>query len=541
MALRTIRRALLSVSNKTGLADLARVLNEFTVELVSTGGTRKALEEAGFAVRDIAQVTGFPEILDGRVKTLNPRIHGGILAVRDNPQHQATLQEQGIVPIDLVVCNLYPFEATLAQPGSTHEALIENIDIGGPTLIRAAAKNYHDVAVLSDPSQYAAAMDELSIHRGALTETTRERLAAAAFARIAVYDAAISRYFQTRAGEGLPAQLDLHFERHMALRYGENPHQEAAFYIESGCRHACAATARPLHGKELSFNNILDLDSALNLVREFDTPAAVVIKHNNPCGAAIAANLEEAFRKAYEGDPSSAYGGILGFNREVDEATAQQVTEPHRFVECIIAPGFTPAAFHLLTTRPSWKKSVRILETGPLGVRSTEREEPSAPTEVAQVGAPRFALYDYRRVDGGLLVQTRDRLADFAQMRVPTKRAPSTEELNDLRFGWLVCKHVKSNAIVLAKNGMVVGVGAGQMSRVDSVRLAVGKAGDRSRGSVLASDAFFPFRDNIDEAAKAGVTAVVQPGGSLRDPDSIQACDEHGMAMVLTGIRHFRH
>ena len=540
MALRTIRRALLSVSDKSGLVDLARVLAEFAVELVSTGGTRKALEEAGLAVRDISQVTGFPEILDGRVKTLHPRVHGGILAVRDNPQHLATLQEQRIVPIDLVVCNLYPFEATLAQPGSAHEAIIENIDIGGPTLVRAAAKNYRDVAVLTDPNQYAAAIEELRAQGGALTTATRERLAAAAFARIVAYDQAISSYFQARAGgEALPAQLDLHLQRHLHLRYGENPHQQAAFYIEPGCRRACVATARPLHGKELSFNNILDLDSALNLVREFDTPAAVVIKHNNPCGAAVAASLEEAFRKAYEGDPLSAYGGILGFNREVDEPTAQQVTEPNRFVECIIAPGFNPAAFHLLTTRPSWKKSVRLLETGPLHTQGTERE---APTGVTALGAQRHALYDYRRVDGGLLAQTRDRPADdFAQMRVPTKRSPSAEELNDLRFAWVVCKHVKSNAIVLAKNGMVVGVGAGQMSRVDSVHLAVRKAGDRSRGCVLASDAFFPFRDNLDEAASAGVTAVVQPGGSLRDADSIQACDEHEMAMVLTGIRHFRH
>lgn len=528
MALRTIRRALLSVSDKTGLVELARVLADFAVELVSTGGTRKTLEDAGLTVRDIADVTGFPEILDGRVKTLHPRVHGGILAVRDHPEHLATLQAHGIAPIDLVVCNLYPFEATLARSGSSHEEIIENIDIGGPTLVRAAAKNYRDVAIVMEPSQYAAVMEELRTHGGALTLATRERLAAAAFAKIAAYDQAIRRYFQTRIGEEtLPPELDLHFERRMPLRYGENPHQQAAFYIELGSRRASVTTAKPVHGKELSFNNILDLDSALNLVREFAGPAAVVIKHNNPCGAAIAASLEEAFRKAYEGDPLSAYGGILGFNRAVDEATARHITEPNRFVECVIAPAFHPAAFELLTTRPSWKKSVRLLETGPL-------EEPSA---------ERSVLYDYRRVDGGLLVQTRDvaGVDNFAQMQVPTQRSPSTEELADLRFAWMVCKHVKSNAIVLAKGGMVVGVGAGQMSRVDSVHLSVRKAGERSRGSVLASDAFFPFRDNIDEAAKAGVTAVVQPGGSLRDPDSIQACNEHNMAMVLTGTRHFRH
>ena len=537
MVLRTIRRALVSVSDKAGLVDLARVLCEFGVELVSTGGTRKALQAAGLAVRDIAEVTGFPEILDGRVKTLHPRVHGGILAVRDNPQHLATLQSQGIAPIDLVVCNLYPFESTVAQPGSTPEAIIENIDIGGPTLVRAAAKNYQDVAIVTDPAQYAAVSAELRAQGGALTLETRQRLAAAAFGRIAAYDQAISAYFQKCLGaEALPAQLDLHFERRLSLRYGENPHQQAAFYIEPGSRRPCVATAKLLHGKELSFNNILDLDSALNLVREFDGPAAVVIKHNNPCGAAVAGSLEEAFRKAYEGDPLSAYGGILGFNREVDEATARQATEPNRFVECIIAPALSPRAYELLTTRPSWKKSVRLLETGPFQTESAERGARSARSYDP-------ALYDFRRVDGGLLVQTRDRRAadDLAQLRVATKRAPTALELDDLRFAWMVCMHVKSNAIVLVKDGMVVGVGAGQMSRVDSVHLAVRKAGERSRGSVLASDAFFPFRDNVDEAARAGVTAIIQPGGSMRDAESIQACDEHGMAMVLTGVRHFRH
>jgi phosphoribosylaminoimidazolecarboxamide formyltransferase/IMP cyclohydrolase len=523
---RPIRRALLSVSDKTGLVDLARSLAGLGVELISTGGTRKALADAGLAVRDISDVTGFPEILDGRVKTLHPRVHAGILAVRDNPQHAATLRDQDIAPIDLVVCNLYPFEATVARPGSSHEDIVENIDVGGPSMVRAAAKNYHDVAVLTDPGQYAAVVEELRTNRGALSLPTRERLAAAAFARTAAYDRAISAYFAGRAGaEELPPVLDLRFEKRLALRYGENPHQRAAFYAEPGVRHACLATAEALHGKELSYNNLLDLDSALNLVREFGEPAAVVIKHNNPCGTAVGATLEEAFRKAYEGDPLSAYGGVLGFNREVDEATATQVTEPNRFVECVIAPGFSEAAFRLLTTRPTWKKSVRLLRTGPLD---------------ADPGAAR--KYDFRRVDGGLLVQTRDSSGDdFAAAKVVTRRAPTAAELADLRFGWLVCKHVKSNAIVLAKGGMVVGVGAGQMSRVDSVHLAVRKAGERVRGSVLASDAFFPFRDNIDEAARAGVTAVAQPGGSMRDQDSIDACNEHGLAMVFTGVRHFRH
>jgi phosphoribosylaminoimidazolecarboxamide formyltransferase/IMP cyclohydrolase len=526
MTLRIIRRALLSVSDKAGLLDLARSLVGHGVELISTGGTRKALAEAGLAVRDIAEVTGFPEILDGRVKTLHPRVHGGILAVRDNAQHMQTIAAHCIAPIDLVVVNLYPFEATVARAEASHEEVVENIDIGGPSMVRSAAKNYHDVAVVTDPDQYAAVLEELRANHGALTLATRACLAAAAFARTAAYDRAICGYFASRtAAEEFPPLLDLRFERRMSLRYGENPHQKAAFYVEPGCRHACVATAETLHGKELSYNNLLDLDSALNLVREFAGPAAVVLKHNNPCGAATGATLEEAFRKAYEGDPLSAYGGILGFNREVDEPTAGQITEPNRFVECIIAPGFGDAAFHLLTTRPTWKKSVRLLRTGPLSGDDA-----------------RARSLDFRRVDGGLLVQGRDLSGDdFAQLKVVTKRAPTEAELADLRFACLVCKHVKSNAIVLARGGMVVGVGAGQMSRVDSVHLAVRKAGERSRGAVLASDAFFPFRDNIDEAAKAGVTAVAQPGGSMRDADSIQACDEHGLAMVLTGVRHFRH
>jgi phosphoribosylaminoimidazolecarboxamide formyltransferase/IMP cyclohydrolase len=525
MDLRPVRRALLSVSDKTGLVDLARGLAALNVELISTGGTRKALADAGLPVRDVSDVTGFPEILDGRVKTLHPRIHAGILAVRDNPQHQATLREQDIAPIDLVVCNLYPFEATVARPGSSHEDIVENIDVGGPSMLRAAAKNYHDVAVVTDPGQYAAVLEELRANKGALGLATRERLAGAAFARTAAYDRAISAYFARRGGgEQLPAVLDLRFERRLPLRYGENPHQKAAFYVEPDAPPATVARAESLHGKELSFNNILDLDSALNLVRDFAEPAAGVIKHNNPCGAAVGATLEEAFRKAYEGDPVSAYGGVLAFNRDVDEATAGQITEPNRFVECVIAPGYSDAAFRLLTTRAKWGKNVRLLRTGPLPAGG------------------RVEALDYRRVDGGLLVQTRDGGGDdFAAARVVTKRQPTAAELADLRFGWVVCKHVKSNAIVLAKGGMLVGTGAGQMSRVDSVHLAVRKAGERSRGSVLASDAFFPFRDNVDEAARAGVTAVVQPGGSLRDQDSIQACDEHGLAMIFTGVRHFRH
>ena len=370
MSNRIIRRALLSVSDKTGLIDFARGLASLQVELISTGGTHKTLADAGLTVRDIAEVTGFPEMLDGRVKTLHPRIHGGILALRDNPEHTTTLAQHNIAPIDLVVCNLYPFEITAARPGASHEEIIENIDIGGPSMIRSAAKNYRDVAIIISPTQYDVVLAEMRQHNGALTLQMREHMAAAAFARTASYDEAIRVYFANRAGkEALPAAFEPKFLRKQMLRYGENPHQQAAFYIEPGAPPACIAMAEVLHGKELSYNNLLDLDSALNLVREFDEPAAVVVKHNNPCGAATADSLAEAFRKAYEGDPLSAFGGILGFNREVDEATAMQITEPNRFVECIIAPTFTDAAFTILTTRPTWKKSVRLLRTGPLDAR----------------------------------------------------------------------------------------------------------------------------------------------------------------------------
>jgi phosphoribosylaminoimidazolecarboxamide formyltransferase/IMP cyclohydrolase len=527
MNLRVIRQALLSVSDKAGLIDFAKALRVFGVDLISTGGTRKTLADAGLPVRDISDVTGFPEILDGRVKTLHPKIHAGILAIRGDAKHMATLESHGIGTIDLVVCNLYPFEKTAAKPGASHEEIVENIDVGGPSMLRAAAKNYHDVAVVTDPGQYAELLAELNANGGATTLATREKLAATAFARTATYDRAIADYFASRAATcatPFPAILALHFERRATLRYGENPHQQAAFYVEPGVKHACLGTAETLHGKELSYNNLLDLDSALNLVREFSRPAVAVIKHNNPCGAAEADTLAEAFQKAYDGDPQSAYGGVLGFNREIDEATAALIAQPGRFIECIISPGYADAAFHMLTTVPTWKKSVRLLRTGPL------------------TGADSARSRDFRRINGGLLVQDRDVPADdFASAKVVTKRAPTPSEKADLRFAWLVAKHVKSNAIVLAKEGMVIGVGAGQMSRVDSVFIACRKAGNKVPGSVLASDAFFPFRDNVDEAAKAGVAAIVQPGGSMRDQDSIAACDELGLAMVLTGVRHFRH
>lgn len=523
MSLRTVRRALLSVSDKTGLVDFAKVLAGFGVELVSTGGTRKTLTDAGLKVLDISEITGFPEMLDGRVKTLHPRVHGGILFIRGNDEHESTIREHKIASIDMVVCNLYPFEQTLAKPQAAHDEIIENIDIGGPSMVRSAAKNYHDVAVVTDPSQYDAIAQEMKTNNGGLTLPTRERLAGVAFARTAAYDAVIAGYFAKKVDDSLPPRLTLTFQQKQTLRYGENPHQPAAFYREPNVNHACVASAEVLHGKELSYNNILDLDSALNLVREFTEPAAVVIKHNNPCGAAIASTLADAFAHAYEGDPVSAFGGILAFNREVDEATAMQITEPNRFIECIIAPGYAKEAFEVLTTRPKWKASVRLLKTGKLT---------SDPARVI----------DFRRVDGGLLAQMRDVEADdFAQMKVVTKRPPTDAELADLKFAWIVAKHVKSNAIVLGKNRMIVGVGAGQMSRIDSTHLAVRKANGREKGSVLASDAFFPFRDNVDMAAAAGVTAIVQPGGSVRDQESIDACNEHGIAMIFTGVRHFRH
>jgi phosphoribosylaminoimidazolecarboxamide formyltransferase/IMP cyclohydrolase len=531
--LRPIRRALLSVSDKTGLVEFARELvTKYGVELIATGGTRKALADAGLPVKDIAELTGFPEILDGRVKTLHPAIYAGLLAKRDKLEHLRTLAEHKLLEIDLVVCNLYPFEQTVAKPGVTEAEAIENIDIGGPCMVRAAAKNFDAVAILVEPKQYAWVLQELGANGGSITREVRHALARQAFERIADYDYAIVRYFSkyppdsTRPDGSFPATLMPGFIAKQDLRYGENPHQQARFYRERPfSKNASVASAEQLHGKELSYNNILDLDSALNLAREFSEPAAVVVKHNNPCGAATAPTLADAFRLAWDGDPLSAFGGILAFNRPIDPDTAAALMSSERFVECVIAPDYDPAA---LAALKGWKKNVRLLRTGPLA------------------GSPQGL--DYRRVDGGLLVQTRDVGADdFTKWETKTKRAPTADELAALRFAWIVCKHVKSNAIVLASPGRqrgelsTVGVGAGQMSRVDSVQIAVRKAGDRVKGSVLASDAFFPFRDNVDAAAAAGVTAIAQPGGSQRDADSIAACDEHGLAMVFTGVRHFRH
>jgi phosphoribosylaminoimidazolecarboxamide formyltransferase/IMP cyclohydrolase len=533
--LRPIRRALFSVSDKTGLVDFARELHtKYGVELIATGGTKKALADAGLPVKDVSELTGFPEILDGRVKTLHPAIFAGLLAKRDKPEHMKTLGEHNLLEIDLVVCNLYPFEQTVAKPGVTEAEAIENIDIGGPSMVRAAAKNHSAVAVAIDQIHYSRILKDLAANNGNTSLKVRQGLAASAFMHIARYDVAIAGYFghagvpKMISGDEAdwPLSMYLPFDVKQTLRYGENPHQEAVFYFESGWKEihnerACITNAQQLHGKELSYNNILDIDSALNLVREFAEPAAIVVKHNNPCGAASGATLADAFLAAWDGDPQSAFGGILAFNRPVDAATAAALMDPKakRFIECVVAPDYEAQA---LAALKGWKENVRLLKTGDL------------------TGDPQGL--DYRRVDGGLLVQTRDVGADdLAKWKVATKRQPTDVERAALWFAWLVCKHVKSNAIVLSNGTQVVGVGAGQMSRVDSVQIAIHKAGDRVKGAVLASDAFFPFRDNVDAAAAAGVTAIVQPGGSQRDAESIAACDEHGIAMMFTGVRHFRH
>jgi phosphoribosylaminoimidazolecarboxamide formyltransferase/IMP cyclohydrolase len=520
-----VRRAIVSVNEKLGVTSLARGLREHGVEIYSTGGTRRSLADAGVPATEVAEYTGFPEMLDGRVKTLHPKVHGGILARRDNAEHMRALETHQIRPFDMIVVNLYPFEQTVARPGCSFDDAIENIDIGGPSMIRSAAKNHASVAVVTDPSQYAGVLDELRDHGGIRAET-RRRLALDAFRLTAHYDRAIARYLeQQQSSEAFPEELVLDFRRKEILRYGENPHQRAAFYVERGVSGAVLATARQVHGKELSYNNLLDLESALTAVKEFSDAAAVVIKHNNPCGVATASTLHDAFLRAYEGDTVSAFGCVLGLNRTVDEPTAAALTEPGRFIEAIVAPGFDEAAVRLITTRPSWKSSVRLLEVGTWD----------------EAGGGSVA-WEYRRVGGGLLVQSTDSGPDSeAEWKVVTQRRPTEKELDDLRFAWKVAKHVKSNAIVLAKDRMVVGVGAGQMNRVESVAIATRKAGDRARGAVLAGDAFFPFRDGPDQAAAAGVTAIIEPGGSRRDDEAIASCNEHNVAMIFTGRRHFRH
>ncbi len=529
-----IRRALISVSDKTGIVEFARELKRFGVEIISTGGTAKTLRDAGLEVRDVSDVTGFPEMMDGRIKTLHPKIHGALLSVRDNPEHQAAMREHDIEPIDMVVINLYPFEETIAREGVTLAEAIEQIDIGGPAMIRSAAKNFQDVAVVVSPLSYDDVISELQRQNGALCVDDREELAASAFLQISAYDGAISELFSARqaqmyvrdrypaakdrklaAGSGpgvLPEVIHHWFTKITDLRYGENPHQAAALYtVEEGG----VTSADLLNGKEMSFNNYVDADAAWQLVCDFNELACAIIKHTNPAGAALGSTIEEVYRKALACDPVSAFGGIVAFNRAVDEAAARAVTEI--FVEVIIAPDYETAALDVLKT----KKNLRVL-------RVRERENPEG--------------IEFKQVSGGMLMQTRDtHRLKREDLKVVTKRVPSEKEIDDLVFAWTVCKHTKSNAIVYVRDKQTVGVGAGQMSRVDSVKLGAMRAQLPIAGSVLASDAFFPFRDGVDEAAKHGITAVIQPGGSVRDEEVIAAANEHGLAMVFTGVRHFKH
>jgi phosphoribosylaminoimidazolecarboxamide formyltransferase/IMP cyclohydrolase len=517
-----VKRALISVSDKTGLADFARGLAAAGVEILSTGGTRKHLEEQGIPVVDVSQYTGFPEMMEGRLKTLHPLVHGGILCRRDHREDMHSAAEHGIVPFELVVVNLYPFAATVAKPNVTWQQAIENIDIGGPTMVRAASKNHDFVTIATDPGQYAEILQQIQ-QQGCTTLELRRKLAGEAFAHTAAYDRAIADFFAGQRSEGsFPGTYTVSLRRQAVLRYGENPHQQAAVYAAPNAGGASIVTARQLNGKELSYNNLLDLDSALNIVRSFPAPAAVVVKHNNPCGAAEADNLPQALQQAMAGDPLSAFGSVLGLNRPVDAATAEVLTTPGLFVEAIAAPEFTPEALEILTTRPKWKANVRLMAVGSLG---------SARAELV----PRF-------ISGGALLQEADVLADPEQdWHVVTQAQPSESQLVDLRFAWEMVRHVKSNAIVICKDRMLLGAGAGQMSRVDSTEIAVTKAGDRARGAVLGSDAFFPFPDSIERAAAAGISAVIQPGGSKKDDDVIAACNRLGLAMIFTGRRHFKH
>jgi phosphoribosylaminoimidazolecarboxamide formyltransferase/IMP cyclohydrolase len=521
-----IKRVLISVSDKTGLVEFARGLADLGLEIISTGGTASLLQKEGIPVILISEVTKFPEMLDGRVKTLHPAVHGGILAKRDQPQHMHELKKQAILPIDMVVVNLYPFERTVARPGVEFAEAIENIDIGGPTMIRSAAKNFQHVAVVVDTADYSKILAELKANNCELSLDTKFELARKTFSHTASYDSAISTYLEGIAltedqyikQEMLfPPVLRLEFKQLHGLRYGENPHQQAAFYRVAAAGESGVAGARQLQGKELSFNNILDLEAAYQLTREFEEPVAIVIKHTNPCGVAVSAGLADAYRKARETDPVSAFGSVLGFNRIVDSGTAVEIVST--FVEAVIAPGFDTSALDILQT----KANLRLLVI----------EKPQLKVE---------GDWDLKRVSGGILVQERDaRVLNKEECQVVTQRQPTKKEWEALIFAWKVVKHVKSNAIVFTNQAQTVGIGAGQMSRVDSSKLAVMKAQLPIKGTVLASDAFFPFRDGVDAAAEAGATAIIQPGGSRNDAEVIQAANEHSMAMVFTGIRHFKH
>ena len=526
-----IKRALLSVSDKTGIVEFATALHEAGVELLSTGGTAKLLADKGLPVIEVSNYTGHPEIMDGRVKTLHPKIHGGILARRGTDE--AVMAENNIGPIDLVAVNLYPFAATVAKEDCTLEDAIENIDIGGPTMVRAAAKNHKDVTIVVNAADYPLVLSEMQGNEGSLTYNTRFDLAIKAFEHTAEYDGMIANYFGARLDSTdcaddcehehseFPRTYNIQVSKKQDLRYGENSHQSAAFYVENNIQEASVATATQLNGKELSFNNIADTDAALECVKEFDEPACVIVKHANPCGVALGENILEAYDRAFKTDPTSAFGGIIAFNRELDATTAQAIID-RQFVEVIIAPSVSQAATEIVAT----KKNVRLLVCGDWAGQLTEG-------------------YDFKRVNGGLLIQERDfGMVDMEDLKVVSKVQPTEAQLRDLMFCWKVAKYVKSNAIVYCKDSMTIGVGAGQMSRVYSAKIAGIKAADEDlevAGSVMASDAFFPFRDGIDAAAAAGIKAVIQPGGSMRDDEVIAAADEHGIAMVFTGMRHFRH
>lgn len=515
------KKALLSVSDKTGVVDFAKQLIALNYEILSTGGTASALRDAGLSVTDVSHATGFPEIMDGRVKTLHPAIHGALLARRDLPEHMMTLERHGIAPIDVVCVNLYPFQKTVARPDATLEDAVENIDIGGPSMLRSASKNFDSVTVVVDPNDYQIVLDELQ--SGSTLPPTRKRLATKAFAHTAAYDAAITRYL---SGEVFPESIRLPFEKAHDLRYGENPHQRAAFYREQAAAIGTLAHATQLHGIALSFVNIFDLDGAWNLVNEFDEPAACIVKHANPCGAAIGSTLADAFVLARDADPVSRFGGIIACNQKVDAKTAEEIIVKGSMYHAIIAPDYDEEALELLQNRSGWGTDLRILKTG---------------SRLAPTGD----YLDFKRVSGGLLIQDADiHKLSTPDLKTATERAPSESEMRDLLFAWKCVKHVKSNAIAIAKNGVLIGVGAGQMNRVQSVELAIKQASANPNGiagAVLASDAFFPFDDGPEAAARAGITAIIQPGGSNRDADSIALCDRENLAMIFTGVRHFRH
>ncbi|MEH7361099.1 bifunctional phosphoribosylaminoimidazolecarboxamide formyltransferase/IMP cyclohydrolase [Priestia megaterium] len=511
----TAKRALISVSDKEGIVSFAQELKDLGVEIISTGGTKRTLEENGIDVIGISEVTGFPEILDGRLKTLHPNVHGALLALRDNEEHQAQMKEHNISPIDFVVVNLYPFKKTIEKEDVTLAEAIENIDIGGPTMLRSAAKNYRSVSVVVDPSDYATVVEELKAD-GNVSFETNQRLAAKVFRHTAAYDALIAEYLTNITGETTPEKLTVTYERVQGLRYGENPHQQASFYKKPLTQKGSIATATQLHGKELSYNNINDANAALQIVKEFKEPAIVAIKHMNPCGVGVGETIAQAYQKAYEADPTSIFGGIVAANRPIDRETAIQLKEI--FLEIIIAPAFDQEALDVLTA----KKNLRLLT-----IELDEKAKKEA-----------FLT----SVKGGVLVQDEDVLGfDDATITVPTKREPTEKEWADLKLAWKVVKNVKSNAIVLAKDDMTIGVGAGQMNRVGAAKIAIEQAGEKAQGSALGSDAFFPMGDTVEAAAKAGITAIIQPGGSIRDEESIAKADEYGIAMVFTGVRHFKH